>query len=157
MEQTFYKFFRPMEALGGIIIFSLGVNLFITPVNLYNGGVLGICQLIRSCLTLFGNFSFGGMDIAGILYYLFNVPLFFLAFKGVSRPLLPAYADLRFLNDPVFILHPHSPALSFAKRHLGLVSFRRLDVRCRLRTYLTCRSVLRRDGYHRRIPNQKRL
>ena len=44
MEQTFYKFFRPMEALGGIIIFSLGVNLFITPVNLYNGGVLGIWQ-----------------------------------------------------------------------------------------------------------------
>ena len=85
MEQTFYKFFRPMEALGGIIMFSLGVNLFITPVNLYNGGVLGICQRIRSCLTLFGNFSFGGMDIAGILYYLFNVPLFFLAFQGVSR------------------------------------------------------------------------
>ena len=53
MEQTFYKFFRPMEALGGIIIFSLGVNLFITPVNLYNGGVLGICQLIRSCLAIF--------------------------------------------------------------------------------------------------------
>lgn len=85
MTQNFYKFIRPLETLSGIVIFSLGVNLFITPVNLYNGGVLGICQLIRSCLSLFGNFSFGNIDIAGILYYLFNVPLFLLALKGVSK------------------------------------------------------------------------
>lgn len=85
MQQIVSKFSKPLEALGGIVIFSLGVNLFITPVNLYNGGVLGICQLIRSCLALFANISFESIDIAGILYYVFNVPLFMLAFKGISK------------------------------------------------------------------------
>lgn len=85
MQQIVRKFSKPLEALGGIVIFSLGVNLFITPVNLYNGGVLGICQLIRSCLALFVGVSFDNIDIAGILYYVFNVPLFILAFKGISK------------------------------------------------------------------------
>ena len=82
---AFIKFFRPLEALCGILLFSCGVNLFISPINLYNGGILGLCQLIRSCLVMFTDLSFGNLDIAGILYYIFNVPLFILAFLGVGR------------------------------------------------------------------------
>ena len=35
---------RNAMAVIGMLIFSAGINLFIVPANLYNGGVLGICR-----------------------------------------------------------------------------------------------------------------
>lgn len=77
-----YKKF--LNATFGTIIFVIGVNLFVVPANLYNGGILGIAQLIRSFLiTVFHiNFPF---DIAGLINFAFNIPLFIIAFKKVSK------------------------------------------------------------------------
>lgn len=70
----------------GTIVFSCGINLFITPLGLYNGGVLGISQISRTILVDYLHIPLGpNIDIAGIIYFLINIPLFFLAYKGVSR------------------------------------------------------------------------
>lgn len=68
----------------GTIVFSCGINLFLTPLNLFNGGALGISQLCRTVLHDYMHVN-TNIDIAGIIYFLLNIPLFFLAYKGVSR------------------------------------------------------------------------
>lgn len=83
---------RAIAATFGGLLYSLGVNLFIVPLGLYNGGLMGYCQLIRTLLAnnLHLTFSF---DIAGILYFLLNIPIMILAWikldkKFVFRALL---------------------------------------------------------------------
>ena len=68
----------------GALIFCLGVNLFIVPVGLYNGGVVGISQIIR---TLIGNYISipNNFDISGIINFLLNIPLLFIAYKSISK------------------------------------------------------------------------
>lgn len=67
----------------GSFIFCLGVSLFITPLNLYNGGILGVSEIIRTILEKIGiTFPF---EISGILNMLFNIPLLLIARKVVSR------------------------------------------------------------------------
>ena len=56
----------------GGVLFAAGVNLFITPLDLYNGGFMGIAQLIRTFLTSALHLSFGQTDIAGIIYFIVN-------------------------------------------------------------------------------------
>ena len=65
----------------GGILFAAGVNLFITPLDLYNGGFMGIAQLIRTFLSSALHLSFGQTDIAGIIYFLINLPLLYLAWS----------------------------------------------------------------------------
>ena len=73
-----------IKTLIGSIIFCIAINIFIVPNNLYTGGVLGLAQLIRSIiLDVFKvNIAF---DFSGILYYIINIPLFFLAYKNLSK------------------------------------------------------------------------
>ena len=52
----------------GSLIYSVGLNQFIVPVGLYNGGFLGIAQLIRHFMESWFGISFGNTNIAGILY-----------------------------------------------------------------------------------------
>lgn len=70
------------SAILGCFIFSFAVNIFIVPNSLYNGGILGIAQLIRSLLSNYISFSF---DIAGIISFLINIPLLILAYKFISK------------------------------------------------------------------------
>lgn len=67
----------------GNLLYAIGMNLFIVPVGLYSGGLYGICQLIRTGLENFWNF--GDIDIAGILYFISNIPLLILAYKGIGK------------------------------------------------------------------------
>ncbi len=69
----------------GIVVYSLGVNLFIVPASLYSGGLMGICQLIRTMLSQELGLDFGGVDIAGILYYILNIPIFILSWFKLNR------------------------------------------------------------------------
>ena len=56
-KREFWK--RNAMAVIGMLIFSAGINLFIVPANLYNGGVLGISQVLRWRMYLsVRNFSF---------------------------------------------------------------------------------------------------
>ena len=93
---------RIAASVAGAVIYAVGVNLFIVPLNLYNGGVMGICQLIRTFLIdAFGlSFSF---DIAGILFFIINIPIliaawFTLDHKFVIRTLLNVVFTTLFLS-----------------------------------------------------------
>lgn len=70
----------------GSFLFCAGLNLFIVPMGLYNGGTVGIAQITR---TLLGNIIAlsSQFDIAGILNFMLNIPLLVLAYKKFGRSL----------------------------------------------------------------------
>ena len=65
-------------AVLGELIAAAALNLFIVPLSLYTGGLLGFCQLVRTLLQDFLGVSFGAYDIAGVFYFLLNIPLLIL-------------------------------------------------------------------------------
>lgn len=73
-------------AIGGSFLFAAGVNLIITPLGLYNGGFMGTAQLIRTFLVSYLHLGFlGQFDLAGIIYFIINVPLLYLAWKEMGK------------------------------------------------------------------------
>ena len=72
----------------GELISAAALNLFIVPLNLYTGGLLGLCQLIRTLLQMQLGLQFEAYDIAGILYFLLNIPILLFAYKTLGRPLV---------------------------------------------------------------------
>lgn len=79
-------FMQMCWAIGGSFLFAAGVNLIITPLGLYNGGFMGTAQLIRTFLVSYLHLSFlGQFDLAGIIYFIINVPLLYLAWKEMGR------------------------------------------------------------------------
>ena len=78
------RWLRLLAAVAGEGVVALALNLFIVPMNLYSGGLMGLCQLIRTLLQNAG-LNFGNADIAGILYFLMNVPILILAYKTLGR------------------------------------------------------------------------
>lgn len=71
----------------GELIAAAALNLFIVPLSLYTGGLLGLCQLIRTLLQTYLGLSFGTYDIAGILYFLLNIPLLIVGYRDLGRGL----------------------------------------------------------------------
>ena len=55
------------------------------PAGLYTGGVMGICQVIRTVFIRFFGLHFETFDIAGVIYYAINIPIFVVAFKRIGR------------------------------------------------------------------------
>lgn len=70
--------------IAGAFILCLGVNLFIVPVWLYNGGVVGISQIIRTLLGQYISIP-SNFEISGIINFVLNLPLLFIAYKSISR------------------------------------------------------------------------
>lgn len=70
-------------AVLGTLLSAIAVNVFIVPQNLYAGGVLGMCQIIRTLLARVGVTA--GFDLAGVLYMLVNLPLIVLAWRSLGR------------------------------------------------------------------------
>lgn len=83
-KRVIYETQRLMGAVGGMLLYAIGMNLFIVPQGLYTGGVMGVCQVIRTLLTQYTGITFH-FDIAGLIYYLVNIPLFFVAMKKLGR------------------------------------------------------------------------
>ena len=73
-----------IKAIVGTFLFCFALNIFIVPMGLYNGGVLGLSQLIRTILIDVFNFNFS-FDFAGILNFFINIPLFILAYRTISK------------------------------------------------------------------------
>lgn len=69
----------------GAVMFVFGINKVIAPLGLYNGGFVGIGQIVRYVLEHFFHISLGSIDVAGIVYFLLNAPLFVLAYKSMSK------------------------------------------------------------------------
>ena len=83
-ELVNWKFKDFIKMTIGSLLFCVSINIFIVPNNLYTGGVLGIAQLIRSIIVDIFGFKCS-FDFSGILYYILNIPLFFLAYKSLSK------------------------------------------------------------------------
>ena len=79
--------YEVVKAISGVFLFCLALNLFIVPNNLYNGGVLGLSQLIRTLIIKVFHVN-PPFDISGIINFILNIPLFILAFKHVSKGFL---------------------------------------------------------------------
>lgn len=73
-----------LMAIFGTLLFAVAINLFIVPNQLYNGGILGLSQLLRSLLVTLFDIN-PARDISGIINFILNVPLFFLAYKYISK------------------------------------------------------------------------
>ncbi len=86
----------------GAAVYSFSLNIFLRPLHLYSGGLMGFAQLFESLFNRAG-ITFGGVQISGILYYLMNVPAIILAFKKMRR---------RFIIKTVFAISSISIMLS---------------------------------------------
>ena len=75
---------RAIAATLGGLLYSLGVNLFIVPLGLYNGGLMGYCQLIRTLLITYLHIT-PPFDIAGILYFLANIPIMIISWIKLDK------------------------------------------------------------------------
>ncbi len=86
MSKAQIKFCKELfMAVLGTLIFAIGVNLFTVPVGLYSGGFIGIGQIIRTVLVDYLNLPLGEFDIAGLIYYIINIPLFVLAYRQLGK------------------------------------------------------------------------
>ena len=79
---------RLIAAVVGEFIAAAALNLFIVPLNLYTGGTMGVCQLIRTLLQDYGGLNFGQYDVAGILYFLANIPILLFAYRDLGKKLV---------------------------------------------------------------------
>lgn len=82
----FSRFWRLPLAIAGTFFYTLGIKLFITGLGLYSGGVMGLSQLIRSLLARF--VTLPSFDLAGVIYYLINIPIFILAYRSIGKKFL---------------------------------------------------------------------
>ncbi len=73
-----------IKVLIGSLFFCVAINFFVVPNHLYTGGVLGLAQLLRSiAIDIFKLET--TFDFSGIIYYLINIPLLFLAYKSLGK------------------------------------------------------------------------
>lgn len=82
LKKIMYDYFY---VIAGGVLFAVGMNFFIVPLDLYSGGLIGIAQIIRSVLSQFFSIDFGQVDITGFINFLLNVPLFIIAYRSISR------------------------------------------------------------------------
>ncbi|WP_297871013.1 YitT family protein [uncultured Oscillibacter sp.] len=73
---------RVLFAVLGEFLAAAAMNLFIVPLHLYGGGLMGLCQLIRSLIQSGMGVSY---DFAGILYFACNIPILLFAYKTLGR------------------------------------------------------------------------
>lgn len=82
------RWLKLVTAMVGLLISASALNLFIVPLHLYSGGLMGLCQLLRTLAQEFWGLEFGAYDVAGILYFLLNIPILLLAYKTLGRALV---------------------------------------------------------------------
>ena len=66
----------------GLIIFCIGINLFVEPNHLYSGGILGLAQLLNRFIN---DLTGGNIYLTGTLYLLINIPLLITAYFAISK------------------------------------------------------------------------
>lgn len=84
-ENVIYEGKRTLGSILGALVYAVGINLFVVPAGLYTGGLMGICQVIRTVLAQQFGMDFAGFDIAGIIYYVINIPIFIIAFTRMGK------------------------------------------------------------------------
>lgn len=86
MKKKKEEILKYLMIIAGALLYTAGLNFFVTPMRLYSGGVMGISQLLRTLFVDKLGLSIGSFDLSGIIYYVFNIPLFIMAYKKLSKP-----------------------------------------------------------------------
>ncbi len=73
------------KILAGCCIFSLGLNLFIIPLGLYSGGIVGLAQLLALAWENLMTGAAGRINIYGVCFFLLNVPVLLLAWARLGK------------------------------------------------------------------------
>ena len=76
---------RTLGVILGALLYVIGMNWFVVPVGIYSGGVMGACQILRTLIVDFLHLPFTNFDIAGIIYYISNIPMMYIAYKTMGR------------------------------------------------------------------------
>ena len=84
---TLNDLFKFSMIIIGSVIYAAGVNLFVVSVGLYNGGLLGLAQIIRTLLINTVGFD-PGFDYAGIISFLLNIPVMLMTYKLVGKDVI---------------------------------------------------------------------
>jgi uncharacterized membrane-anchored protein YitT (DUF2179 family) len=82
------RWLRLVAAVVGELICAAGMRLFIVPLGLYGGGLMGVCQLARTLMQTYMHLDFGSGDVAGVLYFILNVPILLFAYKTLGKHLV---------------------------------------------------------------------
>ena len=107
---------RILGSILGAFLYALGMNLFIIPICIYSGGIMGVCQILRTILVDYLHLPFRNFDIAGIIYYAMNIPAIILAYKMMGKmffiktaicmtamtiflSIIPISSDIQLTND----------------------------------------------------------
>ena len=85
-EFTKQKMLQLAWIVAGSILVAVGMNIIIVPMGLYSGGFMGFAQLIRTFLVDGLHLTFlGRFDVAGIIYFLINIPLLLWALRELGK------------------------------------------------------------------------
>lgn len=74
--------------LAGCAVYALGLNLFILPLGLYSGGVVGLAQLLSLALQNALHGPVGALNLYGLIYFLLNVPILAIAWLKLGKSFL---------------------------------------------------------------------
>ncbi len=109
---------RGLRLLGGIVgaaIMASAINLFIVPQGFYAGGAYGLCQVLRTLLVTRAGVNVP-FDLAGLLYLLANLPMFYLAYRGLGRTFFVKATIVTVCNSIFSALIPSPPCPSSRTR-----------------------------------------
>lgn len=85
-EKKKHMLYRVALVIGGNLLFAIGINRIITPMNLYSSGFTGISMLLRMFVVNVLNIPEpAGISYLGIIYWIVNMPLFYLAYKSLGK------------------------------------------------------------------------
>ena len=69
----------------GCLIYAVGLNVFIIPMNLYSGGAVGLAQLLSYGAGQIGIKEIAGLNLYGIIYLMLNIPILFIAWFKIGK------------------------------------------------------------------------
>ncbi|MEG0176422.1 YitT family protein [Anaerorhabdus sp.] len=68
----------------GATMFSLATNLFIVPHGLYNGGFVGVAQLVIELINRFTSLNLSN-NLVGMVNFIINIPIFIFTYRLISK------------------------------------------------------------------------
>ena len=82
------RWMRYFMCVVGALIYSFGMNTFVSSMGFYASGIMGISQITQSVLVDKLQIDPGNINISAVLYFLLNLPLFILAMKSIGKRFL---------------------------------------------------------------------
>lgn len=123
MERRLTEFKNPTKSknlwliVGGSALFAASVNLFMMPVHLYVGGVVGVAQVLGKLLFA----QYERFNISGIINFILNVPMFVLGYKTAGKRMLIGTFCSVIVQTIVFSLVPIPTTAIFEEKLANIV------------------------------------